>query len=898
MQTHTLIQTKLQPPTLDPNILPRRQLIERVENGRFRQLTLISAPAGYGKSVLASLWQKECACPTAWISLDKNDNQLGRFLSYFTAAVRTIFPDGLEKTTALLNAPQLPPLETITAILINETAVLPHSFVIILDDFHLITLPKIHQLLAALIQHQSDKMHLMLITREDPLFGLPRLRARNQVTEIRAKDLRFNQAEAAQFLRQNQETPIPDDLVATLADRTEGWPAGLRLTRLALRAHGETAVLQERLHSGNHYITSYLLDEVLGQQPPAIQNFLLRTAVLDRFCPALCDFLQEEDDASGPFVPSREILDTLVQTNLFTFSLDPHGEWFRYHHLFQELLLIRSRAALSPFQLAALHKKAGRWYADHGYTEEALEHYLQAQDVDTAVRLIAAQRYHLMNAARWQRVNHLLNYFSPQTIAQYPDLLIIKVWLMYYLGQWGELAPDIQKLEALAVTIQSAGKLNYFRAEISTLHALLSYLALKPEQTIEQAQFAIENTPPELWIVRVLARTCLAGAQFTLGNLSGAYGVIYGGLAEEKEQSDHFKATLIQTACFIHWMAADLIGMIQAARQADKLSQNSNISIRGFAHYHLGAALYQQNDLSGAENAFLFVVQEPYLHYGENYIHSAIGLALTYQAQGKPEMGSRTAEALVEYLLDTGNVSDLALAQAFQAELALRHHSTAKAYQWAAQFDEPPPLMPAFRQFLPHFTLVKVWLAQKTPASLQQAANLLDTLKAFFTFSHNTRYLLEVLALQALLYAAQNKEEKSQTALVEALLLAQPGGVVRVFVDLGDEMANLLSNLAAADDLLAYCAQLLAAFTTAGTGAVTANWQYADFEPIPTEPFTNRELDILDLLAKRYSDKEIAERLFISVNTVRYHNKNIYSKLKVNGRREAVIRVQNLDPGQ
>ncbi|MCA9980093.1 MAG: hypothetical protein KDD89_04655, partial [Anaerolineales bacterium] len=369
MQTQTLIQTKFQSPALGPNILPRRQLIERLEHGRYRKLTLISAPAGYGKSVLATMWQKECACAVAWVSLDKNDNQLSRFLDYFTAAIGTIFPNSLEKTQALLSAPQLPPLETIATILINETAALPRPFVIALDDFHFITSPDIYKLLAALIKHQSDEMHLMIITREDPLLGLPHLRATNQVTEIRANDLRFTQEEAVAFLQQNQETPLPETVLNTLVDRTEGWPAGLRLMRLALQAYEITPALQAHLNSSNRYITSYLLDEVLAQQPPDIQKFLLSTSILDRFCPALCDVLRNEDEVAASNTSSREIIDTLVQTNLFTFSLDPHGEWFRYHHLFQELLLIRAKTTFTPAQLAARHKRASDWYAEYGNIE-------------------------------------------------------------------------------------------------------------------------------------------------------------------------------------------------------------------------------------------------------------------------------------------------------------------------------------------------------------------------------------------------------------------------------------------------------------------------------------------------------------------------------------------------
>jgi len=366
MLTDTFIQTKLQPPTLSPDTLLRPKLIQRLENGRYRKLSLISAPAGYGKSVLARIWQESCDCPVAWLSLDKNDNDLRVFLSYVVSAIQTIFPKGCEDTTFLLNGMQLPPSDLLTTSLINETAVLPNPFILVLDDYHLIQNPDIHQLINTLIQYQSPHMHLALITRQDPPVDLVNLRAKNQVTEIRLSELRFNESEAKQYLKISLGDSLSPDLANQLIERTEGWAVGLRLAVLAFRNQIDELPALETYQGSNHYIMSYLVKEVLQQQPQQIQIFLLYTSLLDRFCTPLCDALLNINQK--PRQPnSQEILEHLRQDNLFLISLDPHGEWFRYHHLFQDLLRHQLKTAVAPGEISNLHKQASIWFAQHGF---------------------------------------------------------------------------------------------------------------------------------------------------------------------------------------------------------------------------------------------------------------------------------------------------------------------------------------------------------------------------------------------------------------------------------------------------------------------------------------------------------------------------------------------------
>ena len=892
-----LIQTKLARPRLNRNFLPRPHLVQRLENGRHRKLTLISAPAGYGKSTMASAWLEVCDCRSAWLSLDKNDNDLKSFLSYFIAAVHSSFPDFCLETQMLLDGPQLPPWEYLATTLINESTVLPGPFVIALDDYHHIQNKDIHQLMNTLIQYQSEKSHLVIVTRQDPMLSIAALRARGQLNDIRVNDLRFDREEVQRYWQVAlSETPSPD-LLDGLIKHTEGWAAGLHLASLAFRGRGDDADLLKTFSVTHQYVMGYLTDEVLALQPETVQAFLLRISILDRFCAPLCDALFATADTRETKVgtsASREILKQLVEANLFLIPLDHEGLWFRYHHLFQDLLFHKLRTETSAEQLASLHAAAGAWLAENGYVEAALDHLLAANDTAAAVALVEQQRYALSNDAQWQRLERYLNRFSPAVIEQYPELLMLKAWFLYHHGQWPEIPALLQRLEQLLP--QSAlgqEEANHLQGEISALLSLMAYLRADPQAAIAHAERSIQTTRPELWIVRVLARITLGAALQMTGDLNGAYAAVYSGFEKEEIQSNAFKATLLIAACNLYWVAADLQGLALAAEQSFALGHNAKSpQIRGFASYHLGTVAYQRHDLNSAEQHFSAVVRQPYLNYGDVYAYSACGLAFTYQAQGRPGEARAVAESAIAFMLQTGNTTLLSVAQALQAELALRQGQITTASQWASQFTAPPPVAPMFRIYAPHFTLLKVWLAQNTSSSRRRAGELLSQLKAFFERTHNTRFLMETLAFQALLDDGEGRWGDAVAVLEKAVELAEPGGFIRLFVDLGPQMARLLAKLPLEDvETQRYVALILAAFAPVEPKVTDAHGPAIAKQPLP-EPLTGREMDVLVLLAQRQTDKEIAANLTISLNTVRTHTKNIYTKLNVHSRRQAVERAK------
>lgn len=888
----TLIKTKLQPPLIGPDILPRPHLIERLQNGRYRKLTLISAPAGYGKSVLAGIWQKACDFPVAWLSLDKHDNDLDVFLKYVVTAIQTILPDSCKNTGALLNGLQLPPLDVLTTSVINETAVITQPFLLVLDDYHLIQNQDIHQLIDTLILYQSPHMHLVLITRQDPPLDIVTLRAKGEVTEIRLADLRFNEAEAKQFLEKYLPDEMPSELAQQLFQRSEGWVVGLRLAGLALRNQFDQTRLLETYQRPNQYVMSYLVSEVLSEQPQHVQIFFLYTSLLDRFCAPLCDALLETDNPNQQ-IHSQQMLERLCQENLFLIPLDSQGEWFRYHHLLQDLLQYQLKTAVTETDIHKLHARASDWFKQQGYIEEALDHAFLAADTDRAAQIIAQVRYRLMNETQWQRLQQLLRRFPQDDIDRSPDLLMAEAWLLYHHAQYAKLAVLLARLTPLIeeTAVQPIHK-NHLLGEINAIQSLLSYFILDIDSTRTQAKQALEQTAPELWIVRVFARMTLAAAQQLAGDLRSAYATLLHNFDAETEQGNLFKATALITACYVEWVAADLKSVKQNATQALIFCQNGCSSeMLGNAYYQSGRAAYLQNDLATAEQHFAFVQQRPFTTYGDVFAHSSCGLALIYQAQGKEQEARDVVDTALTFLLVRGNTNLLMLMKAFQADLALQQGHLSAALQWAAQFESLPPLTPMPHLYAFHFTLVKIWLAENTPASRQKATDLLAQIQTFLEATHNIIFQIDTLALQTFIFQMEGNEGKALTSLEQALFLALPGAIIRPFINMGFVLHDLLHNLPAQDpELASFKDHLLTTLAPPGNQSYPV-LKSRSSQPVP-EPLTDRELDVLNLLAQRQTDKEIALKLHISPHTVRSHTKNIYTKLDVNNRRQAVVRAQ------
>ncbi len=895
---NSLIETKLYRPALPVDMVRRPRLtswLKRHHQGR--PLTLVSAPAGYGKSTLISCWLDSVDCPTAWLSLDEQDNDFEGFLRYFLAAIQTTFPDKLPETESLLTIIPLPPVAVIANSLINEINQINTFFILVLDDYHLIQEQSIHDLLNELLLHAPPNLHLVIGTRIDPPFSLVAMRGKGLLTEVRVPGLRFNREESMRLFKNTVGFPVDEATILKIEAKAEGWVTGLRLAALAMRHHIGREVFELKLTINNHYVSEYLLSEILAKQAATLSDCMLKTSIPSRFCAGLCEELCSqgansiEVGSAGTNFCGKQFLEWLQASNLFVILLDDRNEWYRYHHLFREFLQQELVRRFGQDEIKQLHAVAGRWYARNGWIDEAFYHLMPSGEISAAIELVAQQRYTMMNKTQWPRLENWLKLFQNETIEGSLELWMLKIWLAYHHGRWAELPALLQRFDAIMADEPNQEAYGRLAGEIHALRSLLAYGVGDGEGAISQARMALKLLPPELWIVRALARMYLGGGLQIIGDARGSQQALYGAFEEEQDQGDPFRATLLMMLCYIHWVAADLQSMQQAAERSIELCLISDYrQILGISQYQLGCVRYQQDDLLAVEDLFASVVAKPYKNYGTTYVNSVCGLSLTYQAQGRKVEARQVVEEAIAFLLHNGNTSQLPLILALQAELALKQGNLPAASQWAAKLDPVPPLMPMYWFLAPHLTLVKVWLAQNTPASQAKAGELLARLREYLAGIHNTRYLIETLALQALLAQSLGDQETALATLEQALRLAQAGGFIRVFVDAGPGMAHLLTQLQLKVDngLRDYIGQVRAACPSLQqTNQALNNGDLLD-------QLTDRELKILELLRERLSNKEIAAQLVISPGTVKGHTIKIYQKLDVNGRRQAVEKAISL----
>ena len=376
----SILATKLYIPPPRPKVVLRPRLVERLDEGLHHKLTLISAPAGFGKTTLVSEWVASCERATAWLSLDEGDNDLARFLAYLVAALQTIMADMGEGVLAVLQSPQPPPIESMLTALLNEITATPDDFILVLDDYHVMDAQPVDHALTFLLEHLPPQMHLVIATREDPQLPLARLRARGQLTELRAADLRFTPSEAAEFLNRVMGLNLSADDIAALETRTEGWITGLQMAALSMQGRSDTASFIQAFTGSHRFVLDYLVEEVLQRQPEHMRSFLLQTAVLDRLNGSLCDAVTGREDGRG-------MLETLERGNLFVIPLDDRRQWYRYHHLFADVLQTRLMEEW-PDQVSALHRRASVWYEQNGLPSDAIRHALAAEDFERAADLI------------------------------------------------------------------------------------------------------------------------------------------------------------------------------------------------------------------------------------------------------------------------------------------------------------------------------------------------------------------------------------------------------------------------------------------------------------------------------------------------------------------------------
>ena len=898
-----LIRTKLQRPPIVGDHVHRSQLLERLDQRRQRPLTLVTAPAGYGKSTLVSCWLECCDLPAAWLSLDETDNDLHLFLSYLLAAVQTVSPAAGKEIQTILNAPQLPPLPVLSGSLINELDKIDQAFILTLDDYHVIQNQAIHDLLIEILKHPPRAMHLVLASRVDPPLPLASLRARGEMTEIRMQDLRFSLEETAEYLQKMMGKTIEDNIVALLDQKTEGWVTGLRLAVLSLRQRENLSRVLTDLPKDNRFVMDYMVAEILSQQPPIMQEYLLTTSILDRFCAPLCDAVCISDTASGACkIGGQEFLQLLQKANLFVIPLDDEHRWFRYHHLFKNLLNRRLKQDFKKEDVRVLHTNASTWFAENGHFEEAIQHALTGGDVGRAAEIVGHARHDLMNRDQWHRLARWLKLFSPEAVQQYPHFILLRCWLdLYHWYRLDYLVKDLDRadrlLETPALTAREADPL---KAEVAAIRSNLAYWLLKPSQGVTLVEQALRDSPDGHECTQTTAIFGWGPLCQMLGDPKQGERILWDHMEHGRYSNPSSQTRLLLSLCIVYWPEAETRKLQQAASKLLQISlEHEFLWNHSFARYFLGLAHYERNELNEAVAHLEIIVGKPYRFPIQNIVHCSFLLSLSYQALGLPDQARQVAESTAKLTFERGNQMFIGLAEAFQADLDLRQGRIAQANQWARAF-VATALHGMQRFFNAELTAIKVLLARKTPQSLKSAAEQLDSMQKLLDQIHHRRLMIDILGMKALLADALNQESTAFEKLSEALTLAEPGGFVRPFLDLGYQMADLLKRLAKQKPDLKYTERIIAAFSKEETGMgqdvsddQNVHRSFLSNQAL-VEPLTNREIEILLILPKGLSNQEIAERLFISPETVKRHLYNIYQKFDVKNRQQAIARAKSL----
>jgi LuxR family maltose regulon positive regulatory protein len=902
-----ILRTKLHRPPLTMDLVPRPELLAWLDRHGNLPFTLVSAPAGYGKTTLVSSWIETLEKPTAWLSLDDQDDDLAVFLTYLIAAIQTKFPHACQDTLALLNARSLPPLAVLVRRFSNDLEALEGNITLILDDYHVLHEMAIHNLLHELFQHPPRRLRLVFITRRDPPLSLVTLRARAQMAEIRQQNLRFTVAETTAFLQQTINTPVTDAVAISLAEKTEGWVTGLRLAALFHRHQGNLEVLLQDLPANISYVSEYLMVEVLSQQPPELQDFLMQTSILDGFCGELCDAVRGEEPAGvcGPEAresKSQTILEHLYTESLFLVPQSHEPQWYRYHHVFRAFLQSQLQRRYSRGEIAALHSRASRWFANHDFIEETIQHALAAGDTPYAIEVIEAHRHDLLNREQWRRLERILRLCDAHSMATQAPLLVLRAWGLRRAHRISEMEDILQRAESLlASPAVEDGIARRLRGEMHAMRSYTCYHESEWHNAFSHARQALDALPPDHAYARGLAVLILSVTYHVLGDRTHAFQLANEATTQvDAPQQARFRAGTLSALCFLYWKEADLPSLRQTATLYLRHAETWHLAqTLHMAHYFLGMEAYQRNDLVTAETHLTFLIQDRYSALAFMSLHMSFALALVYQAQDRPDEAGAVIEDTLAFVLDLDNTALIHHLQAFQAELALRQGRMTEARHWA-QHIRPEPFPPMNWFYTPQLTFTRVLLAQATPESQEKAAAFLDRLHAFVVTIHNTRFRIDVLALQALLHDVRGDEPAALVKLTDALALAEPGGFIRVFVDLGPRMADLLTRLLERRVAVGYITKLLSAFTTVKPEAGLS----ASLRPAAApcalnpsaldEPLTTREIQVLELLGQRLQDKEIASYLGIAPTTVKTHLRHLYQKLRVNSRFQAVSKAHAL----
>jgi LuxR family maltose regulon positive regulatory protein len=868
-------------------------------------LILVSAPAGYGKSISVSQWAEQHEDLVGWLSVDERDSDLRTFLEYLLAAIHTAWPGACHTTQGLLDSSRFPPPSVVAGYLINDLDAMETRATLVLDDYHRIDQASpVHDLMTQVLEHPTPQFQWVLITRQDPPLALAKLRGSHRIHEVRLQDLRFTRFETAEFLASAADLTVSEEALSKLQHEVEGWAVGLRLVSIASRHVPDPDMFIKDLHGGWLDTQEYLLKEVLDAQPPDVRNYLLRSSIFDRFCVEILD------DLCGPAIAAaerrltaRDFMEELRQSNLFTISLGHKGEWVRYHHLFRDLLRDNLQREHSPEYIVELQMQASDWFEGKGLSEEALEYALAAGDFERAARIVSCNMNSLLNQGKWYVLEQWMSRLPDAVVRENPLLLLAMAYRCYYHVDIEAIPPILDRIEALA---SNDDQVHQIAREVGVFRGFGALLQNDGARSLEILERVLGRAESMQRPARALADLIFGFA----GQMEGQGERVTRTLVESLRVSSRLEpireANLAQALVFLSYISVDLAGTGPLLKKGREITQAAGLkNLEPWNDYLEGLISLQRGELDTAICLLEAAADRKYFHHVQGAVDGMCALAIAYQAQGQPEKATATLGSLGSFVRGTQPNLEF-LVHSCQCRLALMQGHWESAASWLQQGVASPERPMLFFFEIPRITAIRTLIAESSAPGLSEAEVRLRELAEVSEIQHNTCHLIEVLSLLCVTFSKQGRAAESLDTLERALTLARPGGFIFPFLELGPPMFELLRRIDG--ECADFASQILAAFDSgplaapaeqsmgrAGVPGVGGRFlpALAGAQPASAD-LTNRQLDVLDLLARRLQNKEIAVRLGISPETVKTHVSHIFNTLGVNDRRQAVSRAAEL----
>jgi LuxR family maltose regulon positive regulatory protein len=891
--TEPLLATKLHIPKLTVGLVPRPHLYDRLDEGMTRKLTLISAPTGFGKSTLVTGWLSESDHPAAWLSLDQGDNDPVRFWMYLVTAIQTLQQEIGVEARQIVTAPQLRRIEPVAISLINDISKLAPDLIVVLDDYHVIEAEMVDEGLGYLLEHQPPNLHIVLITRADPSISLARLRVQNQLIEIRAQDLQFSTEEATTLFNEKMGLNLASHHVEALSARTESWVVGLQLAALSLKERSSYDTFIKEFTGSHQFILDYLTEEVLDALPEAQRDFLLRTSILERFCGKLCQAVTGDSS-------SQQILDAIRQSNLFLIPLDTDGHWFRYQHLFAEVLYTMLGRDY-PGEIVALHVKAAAWFESEGYASEAVNHAFRSGDMSLAKEMILKHWVPVMQRGEVATVHRWLDALPENENEPDPSVSLARCWALFISGMGSAIEPHLERANSAYQQLVDDGSLrntpkNLIAAQLAMMRSVLARSQGEQANSVAHAEEAARLIPQQVLEGIGTSWNMLAAARSGAGDFDGAIEAYERGIT-----LSHSEGNLVAAYGGTHGQAMYMLlqGRLNEAEQLCRLAIDRSSS-EGHSEYPAAGILHVAMARLELERN----------HLDQAWAHLDTGLRIARPGGfGEAERAGRylrsqlnTAngdqDAAKELLEDTERIlnamDDPYLAGELNKEWAmfyLKAGDLDAAREKLLTMEEQSAATQHAHLLLWSRSLLPILLCAEE--RFEEALTRLDEAVQRSQAVNSYGELIRLQALRAVALEALGDRQLARSALQEAVALGAPEGYIWRWLDAGPGLEPLLRDLRNDHDMSDGFQPYLDSLLDACRGAFGESAHLQPGELV--DPLTPRELEIMRLIARGYSNPEIASELVVSLNTIKKHTSNIYGKLGVRSRTQAIVRAQQMD---